>query len=289
MNDITAIDIHVHVHDEVSTGVRADNLEAMSKYFGTDMMPRSLDELADQYRARRMKAVLLGTADETSSGRPPLPNSHIGAAVRKHPDVFHGFGAVDPWQGRIAIDEIKRCREEYGLQGLGEFNPARQGFFPNDPRFTKLWETAQSLNMAVMFHGGMAGAGAGTPGGGGIKLKFAQPIHIDDVAADFPELTIICAHPSWPWQSESLAIARHKQNVYIDISGWSPKYFPAELVQQMNSVLQDKVLFGSDWPVMSVERWMKDFDELDLKPEVRQKVLLTNAAKLLEHTASSSR
>ena len=113
----------------------------------------------------------------------------------------------------------------------------------------------------------------------GAKLKYTQPLHLDDVAADFPELKVISAHPSWPWQAESLAIARHKSNFYIDLSGWAPKYFPAELVQHVNPLLQDKTLFGSDWQVISVERWMEEFDQLGIKPEIRQKVLLDNAVK----------
>jgi len=150
-------------------------------------------------------------------------------------------------------------------------------------------EEAQKLGMRVLFHSGMAGAGAGTPGGMGIKLKYCQPIHLDDVAADFPELAIICAHPSWPWQDEALAIARHKSNVHIDLSGWAPKYFPPQLVQHVNTLLQDKVLFGSDWPVISVERWMAEFQQLDLKPEVRKKVLLENASRLFKLSLAHAR
>ena len=100
------------------------------------------------------------------------------------------------------------------------------------------------------------------------------------MVADFPELKIICAHPTWPWTEESLAIARHKSNFYIDLSGWAPKYFPPELVHHVNSLLQNKALFGSDWPAISVERWMEEFEQLNLKPEVRQKILLDNAKKL---------
>ena len=88
----------------------------------------------------------------------------------------------------------------------------------------------------------------------GIKLKYSQPIYLDEVAADFPELKIISAHPTWPWTAESLAIARHKANYFIDLSGWAPKYFPAELLHNINTLLQDKAMFGSDWPAIGVER-----------------------------------
>jgi predicted TIM-barrel fold metal-dependent hydrolase len=280
--EIIAIDVHVHLSDEAAITARGEQSQQMARYFKQDRRQVSIDEMADQYRARKMMAVIMNTSDETVTGLKPVPNDHIAGAVRKHPDVFLGFGIIDPWQGKVALREIRRCREELGLHGIGEFNPARQHFFPNDTRFYPLWEEAQKLGMPLLFHSGMAGAGAGTPGGMGVKLKYGQPIYLDDIAADFPELNIICAHPSWPWQDEALAMARHKSNVHIDLSGWAPKYFPPQLVQHVNSLLQDKVLFGSDWPVITVERWMEEFQQLGIKPEVHKKVLLENAKRLFK-------
>jgi len=155
-------------------------------------------------------------------------------------------------------------------------------FFANQERFYPLWERAAARGLIVLFHTGMLGAGAGTPGGMGYKLKYTRPIPaLDDVAADFPTLQIIGAHPSWPWQEESLAIARHKANFWIDLSGWAPKYFSSELVRYANSIIQDKVLFGSDWPVLAPERWLKEFAELPIKDDVRRKILRDNAMRLL--------
>jgi len=93
-------------------------------------------------------------------------------------------------------------------------------------------------------------------------------------------MPIILAHPSFPWQDEALSVATHKPQVHIDLSGWSPKYFPPQLVQYANSLLRDKVLFGSDFPVITPERWMKDFDGIAIKDEVRPKILKENAARL---------
>lgn len=281
-SDVQAIDIHIHPKTEQFINAMGARAEQMARYFKRENKAVSFSELADQYRERKMMAVLMNTSDVTTSGIPPVPNDVIGQAVKDHPDVFMGFGAFDPWQGQIAKDEIKRCAEELGLRGLGELNPGRQHFYPNDERFYPLWEEASRQNLVVLFHSGMMGSGAGTPGGMGYKLKYGRPIpHLDDVAADFPELKIIGAHPSWPWTEESLAIARHKSNYYIDLSGWAPKYFPKELVQQVNSILQDKALFGSDWPVMKPERWIEEFDQLGIKPEVRPKIMLENAKRLL--------
>src|SRR6266498_257976 len=280
--DLTAIDIHVHPKSEEFIKASGARAEQMAAYFGRENKPVSFAELADQYRERKMMAVLMNTTDVTTSGNQPVPNDVIAEAVRKHPDVFIGFGVIELHLGKVAKDEIRRCAEELGLRGLGELNPGRQHFYPNDERFYPLWEEAARQNLIVLFHGGMMGAGAGTPGGMGFKLKYTRPIpYVDDVVADFPELKVIGAHPSWPWQEESLAIARHKSNFYIDLSGWAPKYFSPSLVQYANTIIQDKCLFGSDWPAIKVERWLDEFAQLPIKPEVRQKIMLDNAKKLL--------
>ncbi len=278
---LRAIDCHVHPWDDVSIQhMGGGRLEAMRGYFGRELKPVSLDELADAYREKNMMAILLATDDSTTSGLPAVPNDHVAAAVRKHPDVFMAFGGVDPWKGRLAIDEARRCREVLGLKGL-KFNPGRQHFFPNEPRFNPLWETAAEQGLVCLFHTGLMGNGAGVRGGLGFKLKYTAPIpYLDDIAADFPDLTIISAHPGWPWQEEQLAMARHKGNVYIDLSGWAPKYFPPQLVQYARTILKDRVLFGSDWPVLTPERWIEEFDLLGFEPQIRDKILVGNARAL---------
>jgi uncharacterized protein len=112
-------------------------------------------------------------------------------------------------------------------------------------------------------------------------MKYSNPMCLDDVAADFPDLPIILAHPSFPWQDEALSVALHKPLVYIDLSGWSPKYFPPQLVQYANTLLKNKVLFGSDFPALTPDRWLRDFEELPIKPEVRPLILKENAVRLL--------
>jgi hypothetical protein len=135
--------------------------------------------------------------------------------------------------------------------------------------------------VVALFHTGQTGIGAGLPGGRGLKLRLSDPMLLDDVAADFPGLTIVLAHPSVPWVDSAISIATHKANAYIDLSGWSPKYFPPQLVRQANTLLRHKVLFGSDFPVLTPDRWLSDFDQLDIKSEVRPLILKNNAAKLL--------
>lgn len=276
-----AIDIHVHV-PEPPDHPAALQKERMARYFRAGSMPRSPEEMYETYTKLDLFGIIFSIDEETTSGIPYVGNDWVASVVQKYPDRFLGFASVDPWKGAMAVQELERAVKVLGLRGL-KLMPIMQAFFPNDTRFYPLWLKCTELGIPVLFHTGQTGAGAGTPGGGGFKLKYAQPIpYIDDVAADFPDLTIIMAHPGVPWQEEQLSVALHKANVYIDLSGWSPKYFRPVLVQYVNSLLQDKVLFGSDYPVIQPDRWLRDFEALEIKENVRQKILLDNARKLLK-------
>ncbi|MCS7207897.1 MAG: amidohydrolase family protein [Dehalococcoidia bacterium] len=277
---VKAIDVHVHVPRQ--PGLPPTRLsEAMRRYFRAGPPPPDADTMAAQYKAWDIIGVLLTVDTETTSGEPPDSIDYVASIVKKYPQQFIGFVGIDPWKGKKAIEELERGVKQLGLRGL-KLHPNHQAFFPNDPRFYPLYDAARGLGIPVLFHSGHAGAGAGLPGGGGIKLKYSNPLHIDDVAADFPDLTIIMAHPGWPWQEEQIAVAIHKANVYIDLSGWAPRYFPDSLVREISTRLQDKVLFGSDYPLITPERWLREFEALPIKDEVRPKVLLENARRALK-------
>ncbi|MPZ24786.1 MAG: amidohydrolase family protein, partial [Dehalococcoidia bacterium] len=105
--------------------------------------------------------------------------------------------------------------------------------------------------------------------------------YIDDIAADFPGLTIIMAHPAWPWVQEQLAIVVHKPNVYMDLSGYSPKYMDRSIIDYANYRTPDKMMFGSDYPFIRPLRWLNDYDNAGFRPEVEEGLLFRNAARLL--------
>ena len=277
-----AIDVHIHADADprALSGSALKFREAAIKYFGAEDKAESIDETADMYRSLDMMAVLL--AVDTSSGiGSQVTNDFVTEAVKNNPDVFIGFASVDPWQDKMAVDEVKRAVEELGLKGF-KFHPPAQAFYPNEQRFYPIYEAIAKTGLPMMFHTGTTGIGAGLPGGGGIKLDTSRPIpYIDDVAADFPDTPIILAHPSWPWQDEALAMAVHKINVYIDLSGWSPKYFSQSLIQYANTKLQDKVMFGTDYPLITPEKWLTAFEKAPFKDEVRGKILFDNANRLL--------
>ena len=278
---VRAIDVHVHPNHDEAIASGGQYLEWAKRHF-KDASPDaiSIDETAEMYRRHRMMAVILGKDARTHTRLPDIPNDSIAAAVRAHPDVFIGFGSVDPHQDMgWCVEEVHRCRE-LGLRGL-KFQQAVQGFYPNDDTYYPIYEAASDLGLVCLFHMGTTGIGAGAPGGMGLKLDHCRPILVDAVAADFPRLTIIGAHPGWPWTDELLAMAVHKGNLYIDLSGWAPKYFPPTLVQYARTLLKDKVLFGTDWPLLSVERWEKEFGAYDFPPDVVERIMLTNAMRVL--------
>ena len=283
LDALTAIDVHVHVEADGHGHYSLDRelLDASAAYFrsGPDRTP-TVDQLAAFYRERQMAAVIFTVDATTQTGHPALSSEEIADRAAQFPDVLIPFGSVDPRQPGEAVRRARRLVTGHGARGF-KFHPSLQGFAPNDPSVYPLYAAIEELGVPVVFHTGQTGIGAGLPGGHGIKLRLSDPMLIDDVAADFPGLTVILAHPSVPWQDAAISIATHKANVYIDLSGWSPKYFPPQLVRTMNSLLQDKVLFGTDYPLLTPERWLRDFDQLELKPGVREKVLKDNAIAML--------
>ena len=226
-----------------------------------------------------MAAVVFTVDAITQTGRAAVRNDEIVEVARANPDVLIPFGSVDPHRPD-AVDEVRRLVEDLGVRGF-KFHPNIQAFFPNDEAFYPIYEAIQAAGVPALFHTGHSGIGTGLPGGGGIRLKYSNPMHVDDVAVDFPELPIVLAHPSFPWQDEAISVALHKQQVYIDLSGWSPKYFPPQLVRYANTQLRDRVLFGSDFPMITPDRWLADFEQADFRDEVRPLILKQNAARLL--------
>jgi hypothetical protein len=283
---LVAIDIHTHVHRSVNAQRAKEDdphLAAMAKYFKTDAVAFTVDDLAAYYRERNMAAVTF-MVDNAGAGPDPdmATNEEIAERAAANSDVIIPFASVDPHRGADGVAWAKRLIADHGVKGF-KFHPSSQAFYPNDRDVAyPLYEAIAEAGLPALFHTGQTGAGAGTLGGGGIRLAFSNPMYLDDVAVDFPDMPIIMAHPSFPWQEEALSVATHKPQVYIDLSGWSPKYFPPILVQYANTLLKDKVLFGTDFPVLTPERWMGDLDKMGgFRDEVKPAIFKDNAARLL--------
>ena len=280
LKDLVAIDVHTHawksalaVSDKLT-----ESQEAMGRYFRYQPQHQTVPEMADMYRKLKMAFVVF-TVDSPKEPR-KISNEEVAELAHKNSDVAIPFASIDPRRGAEGVRMARRLITDYKVKGF-KFHPSVQEFFPNDRMAYPLYEVIAEAKLPALFHTGQTGVGAGTPGGGGIRLKYSNPLHLDDVAADFPDMPIILAHPSFPWQEEALSVATHKPQVYIDLSGWSPKYFPPILVQYANTLLKNKILFGSDYPVIAPEKWVEEFEKLPIKPEVRPLIMKENAARLL--------
>jgi predicted TIM-barrel fold metal-dependent hydrolase len=240
------------------------------------------EEMVEDFKSLDVQAIIIAWDAEHTSGMPKIENDYVADLAKKYPDTFVGAWAmVDPWKGKMAVQEVERAVKELGMLGV-KFQAIAQSFFPDDQLFYPIYEKCSALNVPVSFHVGSTGLGAGMPGGGGHRLSYTRPIpHIDNIAADFPELTIVMIHPAWPWHEEQIAVLLHKGNVFADLSGYAPRYFPEAIKRDLNGRLQDKFMFGSDYPEISPKRWLDEFEAAGYKPQVIEKVLYKNAQRIL--------
>ena len=281
LDDLVAIDVHTHAWKSALQvdDAPSESQEAMGRYFRYQPQHQTVPEMAEMYRKLKMAFVVFTVDGEKGSSR-KITNEEIAELAHKHSDVAIPFASINPHRGKAGVDMAKKLIRDYGVKGF-KFHPQVQDFFPNDKLAYPLYEAIAEAKLPALFHSGQTGVGAGTRGGSGVRLKYGNPIFLDDVAVDFPDMPIVIAHPSFPWQEEALSVATHKPNVYIDLSGWSPKYFPPILVQYANTLLKNKILFGSDYPVIDPVRWVEEFEKLPIKPEVRPLIMKQNAVKLL--------
>lgn len=284
LDELVALDIHTHA-EEPCCDTRDDGYlefhKGMQAYFRTERAyPPDMHETAAYFRERKIGCVIFPVDAERETGFRRYANEEVAEIAAENSDIMIPFASIDPAKGKVGAREARRLVRDFGVRGF-KFHPTMQGFYPNDRSAYVMYEAIQDEGAISLFHTGQTGVGAGMRAGMEMRMKYSNPVYLDDVAVDFPDMPIIMAHPSFPWQDEALAIATHKPNVYIDLSGWSPKYFPTNLVRYANSLLKHKVLFGSDWPAITPDRWLADFETIDIRDEVKPGILKDNSARLL--------
>lgn len=284
INKIKAIDVHVHAevscHDPEDP-VLAEFIDAASAYFGTDHRRPTIPETIEFYRQRDIAFCLFTVDCEAALGAKRVSNYEIAEIAAKNTDIVIPFASIDPRKGKMGAREARDLIENYGVKGF-KFHGIMQDIHPADPIAFPIYEVIAEYKLPAIFHTGHSGMGTGMPGGGGVKLKWGQPILIDEVAAQFHDMTFILAHPSWPWVDESLSMALHKNNVYIDLSGWLPKYFQPQIIRYANGPLKHKMMFGSDFPLIKPEIWIDQAKEVGFKEEVLPLIMKDNAEKVLK-------
>jgi predicted TIM-barrel fold metal-dependent hydrolase len=272
-----AIDVHVH------PSTRGLDTAACG-YFKRDLhdVPLTEDKFAALFTGQNVKALLIGWHPSTVKTGARNTNDYVIDLVTKYPDAFAGAlaslntAAVDLTEVAEYAEELLKNPHVKGFK----FHPPDQGFYPSDRRYYKIWEVLQAGNKPVMFHVGFTVLGANTEGGSGIALDYGRPIHLDTLARDFPRMKILAAHPGWPWQEELIGVLTHKKNVHVDTSGYLAEQLPEIFLRAIRGRLQDKALFGTDFPYVDLAKALASFDKVNLKDDVKEKILLSNALAL---------
>lgn len=280
---ISAIDVHVHAeascHDPEDP-VMGAYFDAASAYFKAPRERPKLPEIAEIYREQNIAFCVFTVDAECGMGARRISNYEVAEFAAKNDDICIPFASIDPHKGKLGAREARDLVENFGVRGF-KFHSIMQDVDPGDRMAWPIYEVIAEHKLPAIFHTGHSGIGSGMRGGGGMRLKYGQPMLVDDVAVDFPDMKIILAHPSWPWVDESLSMALHKDNVFIDLSGWSPKYFQPQIIQYANTQLRHKMLFGSDFPLIHPQKWIDAAKQAGFREDVLPGIMKDNAIRVL--------
>ena len=275
------VDLHAYPGTAKWIASQGPYVEPLGRYWNKHWTAKTEDQVVTDFREHGIEAVLVAFDIESVSGAPACTSEYVAGLRDRYPEVFiQAWGTVDPLRGEQAADDAKRAVTEHGVLGF-HFHPIMGHYSVDDPEFRPLFETIGELGVPVMIDVGTTGMGAGMPGGNGAVLRNAHPQSVDLLAASFPDLTIIAAHPGWPWVEEMTAVALHKGNVYWELSGWAPKHFPPGLKTDIRGRLQDKIMFGSDYPSLPLDRLLREWSDLGFSEDVMNKVFHANAERVL--------
>ena len=268
-----AIDIHVHPYTEEVLAVTPEWFWGHArKTFNFDGKPITVDDMVRSMDEAGVElAALLAFDCETTHGW-KVPNEMVADLVAQRPDRFVGFASVDPNKHQLAVEELEHAVRDLGMRGL-KLHPPTQHFYPNDRAHYPLWAKAEELGIPVLVHTGHNQSGG--------RMQYGDPTHLDEVALDFPNLRLILAHFGFPWVNQAISVTWIRRNCYLELSGWSPKYIPDTVWKYAKGIFPDRVLFGTDAPVMTAQRWLRDFEEIQLPEDVKRKILYTNSRRLL--------
>jgi len=276
------VDLHCYPNTPPWIVCQQPFVEALAEHWKRPWTVKSETEVVADFAAAQVEAVLVALDLETITQTPPCSNEYVAGFWQRHPErIVQAWASVDPWKGEDALREARYAIEELGMLGF-HFHPILGQYAVNDGRLYPLFELIEGLGVPVLIDVGTTGMGAGMPGGMGALLRHAHPLAIDELAKDFPNLTIVASHPGWPWTDEMTAIALHKGNVYWELSGWAPSHFPAQLKVDIGGRLKDKIMFGSDYPSITHDRLFREWTELGYPDDVMEAIYHGNAERVLK-------
>ncbi len=279
------IDLHSHWGTRRGYVLRTPaELAQQKKTWNSEVRYASEQEMADYFKANHAQVIL----DLGFTKFAPLPeimplHDYSFEMQRLYPEQILGhWYHIDPiFHGKQAgLAELRRCIDaKAGFVGLAVNG---SGSVPaSDPAYAPYYRLCIEANVPVLIFVGTTGLGAGLPGGNGILLDSCHPRHLDMVAAYNPDLKIVAARPGWPWQAETIAVLMHKRNIWYELHGWSPKYFTPDLKHDIARRLQDRIMFGGDYPLYTYERLTSEWRAEGYQEEVLEKVFHANAERFL--------
>ena len=205
-----------------------------------------------------------------------VPYESVADAVKQYPDRFYGLAGVDPLEGMEGVRNLEEAVREHGFIGAHLY-PHWFGLEPDHRKYYPFYAKCVELDIPIQMQVGHCL----------IYIKdrpplpsIGRPIYLDTIACDFPELKLIGIHIGWPWVEEMISVAWKHPNVYIGSDAYAPRYWKEEFVHFINSWGQDKVIFGTDFPVIDMERAMQDIEALSLKPGAKVKFLRENVIRV---------
>ena len=259
------IDVHAHLYCAEALEGYGEPYRAAGRYFsrskaahhyGRPDEPIPVEESALLFRATGVdKALILNIEAMTARGA-GLDNLRVLELCEPHDDVFRVFAAVDPHKGDVAAAELSKAVDA-GAIGL-KLHPGYQDFVPDELDGARaVYRTAQDLGVPILFHQGTTRLQPS-------YIRPCRPVHLDRVAVDYPDLTLVLAHVGYPWVDEAIQVAWRNPNVYVDLSGILPRYFPPQVWHflQMRD-LRERVLFGSDYPMLRPDAWLEAWKAFD--------------------------
>jgi hypothetical protein len=279
-----SFDIHVHPWTRAFMKKNGPIMEAC-RFFRLDIsvLPATTGQLLEEMDESGVtRAVILGQ-DTHATINPAfrnytLKNDEVSRIADRSRDKLIPFAGVDPNARKDALLELRRAVRTLGMRGL-KIHPNANSVYLNDRKLMyPIYEFCQESEVPILFH-------TGTTGLGDCEIKYSKPESLDEVCQSFPDLKVVMAHFGWPWMDVALAVALRNPNVFIDVSGWKPRYIPQGILPYLNGTLQDRFLFGTDYPLIRQEEWLDDFGANlapRLKPGVAEKLLSANAKKLLD-------
>ncbi len=281
------IDMHSHWGTRRGYALRTpQELALQIKTWRSEPKFDTEEEMAQYFRDHNCRTILdLGFTKYIPLEEVREYHDYAFETQRRFSDVIIGnWIHIDPFTGADGVAEFRRCIEA----GAGFVGLAVSGTLPaNDERWVPFYRLCMEAKVPALIFVGTTGLGAGMRGGRGIRLDTCHPRHLDDVAAEYPDLTIVAARPAWPWQDEMIAIMLHKANVWYELHGWRPKHHTPALKHDIARRLQDRIMFGADYPLFRYEQLVADWVAENYKPEILDKVFYQNAERFFKELAAS--